>query len=776
MKLAAAVLALSLLIPTTLLGQYIETVVKLPDTLGPLYGPYHLAWDDNPAHPRLYIGGESDSGGIIVADAGNFRRLARIRTGPVGALSLNPLRGKLYVSGTGQTDSLRVVDCATNRVVKSIWVSGGTSVLCYNSINDRLYCANRSASSIAVLKCSEDTVIRTIPLTGRPGVFALDSFDNKLYAGVSDGALTAIDCARDSVVASIPRISSVYGALCLNPTAKKLYSTCVESLFAVDTRYDTVVSRLYVDSLTACLTCDPQRNRVYCATSGAVISIDCGADTVMLSICGGATGLACDPTRDKLYYTRSHVVDVANGTSGQSLARMRLDGDFPAAFYCPSREQVYCLPDTGSLTAVSCAGDSAAGAVPLLMWAQNMWLDSVSNRLYFQGYNSVGVVDCSLNIVKAYNSTVNSPGYICYNSTSRRLYSTAEVRGVAVLENCGDTLLRLVKTIPVSGSMDGIVANPLVNKVYTRNWEGTAPMDVIDCSADTLLRSLDVSADFMFLVPERNQLWCVTTTWITVVDCVTDSVVADTAHYWGSLGGVCCALEDHKLFICKWGVLHILDMDDFSRVDSLLRPAATHSTGQVLMYVPNAHKVYWTADIPEAEGYDSVYAIDSRTNAVLSRFRVTGVSMMCMDHSGDYLYCTARYADSLFVIDTRTDCVVATVQLPTATSRPILNRRENRIYLWTEDYYFCGIPVVRDTVGVGILGPAVGTLRPMMCPTIVAHGVPLLCAAPTVLYDASGRRVAALRTGLNDISHLVRGLYFRRETLGGRTSKMLVVK
>jgi len=43
-------------------GQWLESVIELPDTLGPLNGPYHLACTDNPAFPRLYIGGEADSG------------------------------------------------------------------------------------------------------------------------------------------------------------------------------------------------------------------------------------------------------------------------------------------------------------------------------------------------------------------------------------------------------------------------------------------------------------------------------------------------------------------------------------------------------------------------------------------------------------------------------------------------------------------------------------------------------------------------------------------
>jgi hypothetical protein len=77
--IATALLALA----STASPQYLETTILLPDTLGPLNGPYHMAWDENQDHPRLYIGGEADSGGVIVAEAITCQRLARIPTGPV---------------------------------------------------------------------------------------------------------------------------------------------------------------------------------------------------------------------------------------------------------------------------------------------------------------------------------------------------------------------------------------------------------------------------------------------------------------------------------------------------------------------------------------------------------------------------------------------------------------------------------------------------------------------------------------------------------------------
>jgi YVTN family beta-propeller protein len=112
-------------------SQWLESAVRLPDTLGPLNGPYCLAWDDSPAHQRLYIGGEGDSGGVIVAEAITCKRLARVSTGPVKALCFVAPHGKLYVARAG-SDSIAVVDCATNHVVSTVHVANEAPALLYN--------------------------------------------------------------------------------------------------------------------------------------------------------------------------------------------------------------------------------------------------------------------------------------------------------------------------------------------------------------------------------------------------------------------------------------------------------------------------------------------------------------------------------------------------------------------------------------------------------------------------------------------------------------------
>ena len=89
LKLLLCALALGGLLASPSSAQVIADTIILPDTFGPLPGPLHVTYDDNPAHARLYIGGEADGGGVLVVDPLTCEKLARIATGPVSDVAAN---------------------------------------------------------------------------------------------------------------------------------------------------------------------------------------------------------------------------------------------------------------------------------------------------------------------------------------------------------------------------------------------------------------------------------------------------------------------------------------------------------------------------------------------------------------------------------------------------------------------------------------------------------------------------------------------------------------
>jgi hypothetical protein len=184
--------------------------------------------------------------------------------------------------------------------------------------------------------------------------------------------------------------------------------------------------------------------------------------------------------------------------------------------------------------------------------------------------------------------------------------------------------------------------------------------------------------------------------------------------------------------------------------------------------------------------HSTFIAWDARSDTAIATF--TGpcmVSGMCLDHTGNYIYC-AGYEDSMmFVIDVRGDSVVAEFSVPvTAAARSPLavNRRTDRIYEAEYDYSPAGrIPVVHDSMLIGLEELVRTERKSGVSPTLVSRSAPLRAATMAELYDASGRRVAALRPGMNDISRLAPGVCFVSERLATGTSrkelrKVLVVR
>jgi DNA-binding beta-propeller fold protein YncE len=729
----------------------------LPDTLGPLNGPYCLALDDNPAHPRLYIGGVPgcESTGVIVADAITCKRLARIPTNTPKALCFVPSHGKLYVAKMGR-DSVVVVDCSTNRIVSTIHTASIVPVMQYNSLNDRLYCGG---DTISVIDCAADTVVHTIAVAASS--FALDTTNDKLYAG-GDGALAVIDCAADSVVASIPEIDSA-GALCFNVTAQKVYAASGDTLYAIQTASDSIVARLPLAGLAPVLTCDPQRNRIYCTYSARWASIDCAGDTVILTTRIGVTAdfVACNVARDRVYILK--YVDAAqifDASTGQFLKNVMLDGIPGAGGWSPSLDRLFCAPGsvTHLLASIDGTGDSIAGIVPLTLLAGSISLDTVHNRLYFayasSGSGCIGVADCSRNIVTSYTYAGEDPAAVCYNPNNNRLYWRTG-SSLTVYDCSTNTVVGKVKT---SGGVRAVRLHFSLNKLYANAVDtlGHPVIDVIDCERDSVARvvALPGGLGFLFIVPEDNTLWCLGTSHVMAIDCLGDSIVADAIDNLGSIDDAVVCREDRKIYTSDG---QVIDMDDPGHVDSI------EFWGNRFCYVPSTHRLYGCTN--EYNPYFLV--LDTRSDTVTARFNSPcQVSGMCLSQNEEYVYCAGYEANWVLMIGVRADSVIAKLNVPTtAAARDplVVNRKTNRIYEVPYNWSADRIPVIHDSMLIGLEESGSTSPPPRTDPTILRRGVPVSSEAAADMCDASGRVAAVLRPGLNDISRLAPGVYFARE-------------
>jgi hypothetical protein len=236
----------------------------------------------------------------------------------------------------------------------------------------------------------------------------------------------------------------------------------------------------------------------------------------------------------------------------------------------------------------------------------------------------------------------------------------------------------------------------------------------------------------------------------------------------------CASPEDRKIY-AGWsdGPAFVISMDDPMKVESLF---TLRYAGMRFCDVPGKHKVFWCANYKYPRPGHSVFrVIDTRNDSITKTFTAPHqASGMCLDHTGDYIYCTSYGDASVMVMDTKGDSLLAILDLhDQGFGPPLLNRATNRVYL---SQIGSPIPVIRDSMLVGVEELAQVIPSRLGGPTVVSRGTPTRVPAAGELWDATGRRAAVLRSGPNDLSHLAPGVYFVREQLQASSPKPQAVR
>ncbi len=786
-RILLCAMALGVLLVSPASAQVVEGYIQLPDSFGVFGPPYQVTVDYTPGAERLFVIGESSD--VLVIDAINLRKLARI-PGPANSLCYSSTHNKLYVAQQG---GCTVVDGSTYQVIKHLQFGDIAGWLFYNPIVDRVYCGTYHWR---IIDCDSDSVVDMIEMDGWGACRAFDSLHNKLYVGTGL-ALKVVDCYSDSVVAAVSRVRGAT-AICYNPTSDRVYATANtggtspdETLYVVDTETDSVVAQLpmpgrphpFNPTFTMC--CDPVRNRVFTACTAFVAGMDCAGDTLMwCRTLYDPSGLASAPDQNKAYVATPHVVFSLAGATGQENdRRVPTDGCAAPPVYLSRLSRLYCTAIWGQIAAIDCSIDTLLGQVPLSAFvdasAERVCVDTVDNKLYFAfseycGY--LGVADCSARLAESHQMCKH-PEDMVHDALDDKLYvSTHGVdrNGVSVFDCKNDSLIKFVHT----GYVRGICWHPELNKVYAGVADDSIEQDyvaVVDCATDSVVRSLRRDSAggafwFALLSPELDQFWGFSPHGYTVVDCLKDSIVMDTITGNWDPRGACYSAAERKVYVLHGSKeLIVLSMESLRPTLRIHLTERGHAV-DAMIHVAAAGKVY-VAVMNGPSDTDSIYVVDTGTDSVVSRFDAGHIiRAMCEDATGRYVYCTALTAIPpgpviLLVIDTQSDSVVSEMSLPEMTEGSgewlLPNRRTGRIYVGQGRNG--RLLVIRDSVVIGLEESGHTTSGSAIQQTVASRSVPLRSAMSADLFDASGRRVAILRSGWNDISHLAPGVYFVRE-------------
>jgi len=766
-------------------AQVFETTVALPDSLGPLRPPCRLITDAS----GLMLYAASESSDVIALEAPSLRRLGRITTNsPVTAACLSARQNELYFACLW-TNSVLVVEGSSGRLLDSLSVSYAPADLCYDQEHDKVYCASYCRPVMSVIDCQSHAVVEeTLP--GIAYCLAIHPSLPKLYLGcINPSSIVVIDTRTDTAISTVRLELDPY-AFCFAGRANKLYAAAANSITSLDASSDTILQTITgIGTAPLRMTYGEFMNQLSCidSTGEWVAFIDASADTFCGSVSyphsffWGAEFSKDDSTvfagaqMGPGSYSYIGLLDrQANRLDGQLYVGMR-DGTL---CYDSGRDVLYAAGDMGSICAVDCRLDSVVGVSTLCSEVHQLRYAPGVDKVYFSQYDSrkcISAVDPSTNRVTAL-MPVGAGLSFCYNRTSHKLYVPTEFAFgsdcIAVYDALGDSLLTTMPLERVKRMVWDSVHNKLYC-LYNSNETESGVVLMFDGVGDTLLKRIDLlsQADWLVWIPEYGKLYASGVDLTTVIDCATDSIVDELPVHLPA-SDVCYAADEGKVYFASGEVVRVVDVRRDSLADSLRRRGWVQTVGGNLLYARGYHRLYWNRCYDNS--VDSVDVIDTRSDSIIRALRVTyPLTAMCFDSLAGQVYLACLYDTFLSVIDCVTDRIDGTVRLPNSLLWSlVLSPEQHRLYVGCRQ----GLMVVRTDSMAGLASPATSGAERLAFPTLLRRFFVLPPGQTARLVDVTGRRVAVLVPGRNDLAGLPPGAYFLVEDGLSRKAKVLMLR
>jgi YVTN family beta-propeller protein len=271
------------------------------------------------------------------------------------------------------SNTVSVIDTATDTVIKTIAVGDGPEGVAVNPDNTRAYVANSNADTgegnpdtVSVISVASNTVVDTITVGDNPQGVAVHPSGFWVYVvNNSDSTVSVIDAADNTVDGTITVAKGALRAV-VSPGGHRLYVANAgdNNVSVVNTVSNLDLMQIPVGTSPAGLDVTPNRSRLYGANTndplpgggvGTVSVIDTASNTVVKTIeVEGAEAVAVTPDGDHVYVTQRFpsgvtVIDTATDTVSDTVTV----GQIPRGLaVTPDGSRVYVANSVSSTVSV----------------------------------------------------------------------------------------------------------------------------------------------------------------------------------------------------------------------------------------------------------------------------------------------------------------------------------------------------------------------------------------------------------------------------------------
>jgi YVTN family beta-propeller protein len=239
----------------------------------------------NQTMTKLYISCNDDPVYCVtVLDATADTVMRYIPVRGVGRLLWHPVTNRVFCYRSGDADTVKVIDCATDQIVTQtpLLTTGGLGVWCHNPVNDFAYLATYHV--VCALTPAGDSVLARIPGGGASDYdLCAVPLPNKVY-GAGNGVIRIIDGSSNLVIDSL-LVGGGWMKLVYDSEHRKVYCSNLSAhkLDIIDARADTIIKTIPLGRYPADICWNRTDSRVY---------ISDGMDNVVYVIRDTTTGIA----------------------------------------------------------------------------------------------------------------------------------------------------------------------------------------------------------------------------------------------------------------------------------------------------------------------------------------------------------------------------------------------------------------------------------------------------------------------------------------------------
>jgi len=256
-----------------------------------------------------------------------------------------------FICSPQADDSLLVVDGVTHTRIKSIPMPGATLPV-WDPITDRMYVSCQTTDSVAVVDCATDSLLMYIAVGACPVSMYASTVRRKLYVlNTEDGTVSIVNMTTNQVIGTV-HVGGTPNAGYYCKSADKLYSAgTYGQCIAIDGFSDTIVAHIPLtgNAEVRCARGNEEDGLVYLSaftSSGDyVATVSARRDSVVATVTTGQRARDLDYSSGSgLLYCASDLTDevfVVTGDGTRRLATLQV-GDYPLVFaLVPRHNRLY---------------------------------------------------------------------------------------------------------------------------------------------------------------------------------------------------------------------------------------------------------------------------------------------------------------------------------------------------------------------------------------------------------------------------------------------------